>query len=122
MLALFLILATSLCFAWWKQQPFRTGRWRHHYWLAFAHLLVWAAALVLGTFFRNPLAAGGFHESRLGMSLVQGLWYGSLLSCAYWIWRMKGFRWYAVSLMALMELASAGTLFVAAMSITGDWI
>jgi hypothetical protein len=35
---------------------------------------------------------------------------------------MKGFRWYATSLMALMELPIIGALFVAGMSVTGDWL
>jgi len=48
--------------------------------------------------------------------------YGSLASCGFWIWRMKGFRWYATSLMALAELVTWGALFVAGMSITGDWL
>jgi len=35
---------------------------------------------------------------------------------------MKGFRWYAGSLMALMELPTFGALFVAGMSVAGHWL
>jgi hypothetical protein len=35
---------------------------------------------------------------------------------------MKGFRWFAGSLMALMEVPVLGALFVAGMSVTGDWL
>jgi hypothetical protein len=35
---------------------------------------------------------------------------------------MKGFRWYAASLMAMAQLITYGALFVAGMSISGDWL
>jgi hypothetical protein len=35
---------------------------------------------------------------------------------------MKGFRWYATSLMVLVEVLTWGALFVAGMSVSGDWI
>jgi hypothetical protein len=35
---------------------------------------------------------------------------------------MKGFRWYASSLMALIELPTFAALFVAGMSVAGDWL
>jgi hypothetical protein len=48
--------------------------------------------------------------------------YGSFASCVFWIWRMNGFRWFAASLMALMEVPVLGALFVAGMSVTGDFL
>jgi hypothetical protein len=47
---------------------------------------------------------------------------GSLASCGVWIWLMKGFRWWATSLMVLAELLTWGALVIAGMSITGDWL
>jgi len=35
---------------------------------------------------------------------------------------MKGFRWFAISLMALLELPVFSAVFVAGMSVTADWL
>jgi hypothetical protein len=35
---------------------------------------------------------------------------------------MKGFRWYASSLTGLIELPTFAAMFVAGMSVTGDWL
>ena len=35
---------------------------------------------------------------------------------------MKGFRWFAASLMALVEVITFAAIFVAGMSISGDWL
>jgi hypothetical protein len=35
---------------------------------------------------------------------------------------MKGFRWFAVSLMTIAEIITWGAIFIAGMSVTGDWL
>ena len=57
---------------------------------------------------RNSMA------KRIGLLLLR-------LVCL-WIWRMKGFRWYASSLTGLIELPTFAAMFVAGMSVTGDWL
>ncbi len=98
--------------------------WKPYHWLALTHLLFFAAAIVVGVLGQNPITNPTITHSadetaRLYLDVVT---YGSLASCGFWISRMKGFRWYATSLMALAELITWGALFVAGMSITGDWI
>jgi hypothetical protein len=48
--------------------------------------------------------------------------FASLILGGYWVWRMKGLRWFALSLVILQlwPLAAAG--FIAAMSLTGTWL
>jgi len=46
----------------------------------------------------------------------------SLALAAFWVYRMKGFRWFAVSVVTLLEMILAGAFFVAGMAITGDWL
>jgi hypothetical protein len=120
----FLLAAISLIGAAQKQRPFRTRLWKPHHWLAFTHLLFFAAAIVVGVLGENPVTNPTInHPADKTAKLYLGaLTYGSLASCGFWIWRMKGFRWYATSLMVLAELITWSALFVAGMSITGDWL
>lgn len=46
----------------------------------------------------------------------------SLLLAAYCIWRAKGLRWFAGSLMLLQFWVLLGASFIADMSVTGDWL
>jgi hypothetical protein len=120
----FALAAISFVWAGQKQRPFQTHRWKSHHWLALTHLLFFAAAIIVGVMGANSEANPAIlHE----YDRPAGLWLdavtlGSLALCVFWIWRMKGFRWYATSLMALAELITLGALFVAGMSISGDWL
>jgi len=40
----------------------------------------------------------------------------------FWVYRMKGFRWFAVSVVTVLEMILMGAFFVAGMAITGDWL
>lgn len=51
----------------------------------------------------------------VGIYLLQIIWTG------YITYKLKGFRWYSISFGILVALYSAGAIFVAGMSITGDW-
>jgi hypothetical protein len=80
--------------------------------------------IVVGVLGANPVTNPTIPHSadKTAKVYLDAVTYGSLASCEFWIWRMKGFRWYATSLMALVELITWGALFVAGMSITGDWL
>jgi hypothetical protein len=41
---------------------------------------------------------------------------------AFWLWRMKGLRRLSESLLILQELVLAAAGFIAAMSVSGDWL
>jgi len=88
------------------------------------HLLFFIAAIGVGIVWANPITNPTVaHTANPVASLfLKGVLYGSLLSCVFWIWRARGFRWYATSLLALAELPVLGALFVAGMSISGDWL
>ena len=118
------LAAVSFARAGWKQRPYRTHLWRPYHWFALTHLLFFAAAITVGVLREATLVGPpySYHADRPGTLCLDALMYGSFASCAFWIWRMKGFRWYATSLMALMELPIIGALVVAGMSVTGDWL
>jgi hypothetical protein len=47
--------------------------------------------------------------------------YASFASCFWWVWPMRGFRWFWVSLMLLVEVPVFGG-FISGMSIAADWL
>ena len=119
------VAIASLVWAWRRQQPSSSELWRPSHWLVFSHLLFFLTTVFIGTLY----AAEGSPYDGSGRTIHHGaeaalyvLSYGSLLSCAYWIWRLRGFRWFAASLMAVMECLFVGALFVVGMSVTGDWL
>lgn len=121
----FILAAISFVWAAIRQQPFRTRLWKPHYWLVVTHLLFFAFAIAVGVFCADPGASSTIPHPAAplaGRYYLDAVAYGSYASCGFWIWRMKGLRWFATSLMAMAELITFGALFVAGMSITGDWL
>jgi hypothetical protein len=120
----FLTAAISLLWAAIKQKPFTTGVWKPYHWLAACHFLFFVAAIAVGVFGENPVSNPTIPHPpiRSDEFYLDVVAYGSLVSCAFWIWRMKGFRWFATSLMAIAELITWGALFIAGMSVSGDWL
>jgi hypothetical protein len=124
-LALALVLsATSLVWAGIKQRPFKTRLWKPYHWLVICHLLFFAAAIAVGVLGANPNTNPTLphHPNPSAERWLDVVTYGSFASCVFWIWRMKGFRWYAASLMVLFEAITCGALFIAGMSVSGDWL
>ena len=122
----FLFTAAAISWVWsgQKQHPFRRGIWKPYHWLILSHLLFFLAAIGLGVIWANPITNPAVHHSAkpIASRLLDVVFYGSFSSCAFWIWRANGFRWYATSLMTFMELPILGAVFVAGMSISGDWL
>ena len=120
----FILAAVSFVLAGIKQRPFKTRLWKPHHWLVATHLLFFAAAIDVGVLSANPVVNPTIphHADPIGRHALDALTYGSMASCCFWVWHMKGFRWYATSLIAMAELITFGALFVAGMSVAGDWI
>lgn len=112
----------SLVWAWRRQEPIKKRLWRPVHSLVLSHLIFFAAIIFIGTLY----PAEGEPSARIihpgADKALEVLFYSSLVSCAFWIWRMKGFRWFAASLMAAIECPIVGALFIAGMSVTGDWL
>ena len=122
----FALPLATISFVWAgiKQQPFRRQLWKPYHWLVFGQLLFFVAAIAVGVLWANPITNPTIsHPSNPSARLcLDALTYGSLASCGFWIWSMKGFRWCATSLMILTELITWGALIVAGMAVTGDWL
>lgn len=118
----FPLAAISLVWAGFKQRPLQTHLWKPYHWLVLTHVLFFVAAIVVGVLWPNPNPTIAGDSNRFATMCLDAVAYGSLASCAFWVWSMKGFRWYATSLMVLAELITWGALFIAGMSVSGDWL
>jgi hypothetical protein len=114
----------SLTFAAIKQRPLERKLWKPHHWLVLTHLLFFPAVIAAGVMWANPVTnpTVPHHAIETGRRSLDLLWYASIASCAWWIWRMRGFRWFATSLMLFAEVPVFCGLFIAWMSVAGDWL
>lgn len=100
------LIAALIALAPMVRRPFQKRLWKPHYWLVLTHLLFFAGAIALGVLRPNPDPHREGDPAAL--RLLSALWWGSLASCAFWIWRMKGFRWWACALIAILQAPLAG--------------
>jgi hypothetical protein len=124
LLFVLILSAISLVWAGLKQRPFKTGRWKTNHWFVVSHLLFFVSAIAVAVFGVNPntnptIPHPPIPAAELCLDIVT---YGSIASCGFWIWRMKGFRWYAASLLLVAEVVVWGALSIAGMSVSGDWL
>jgi hypothetical protein len=98
--------------------------WRRSYWLVLTQLLFYPLAIVIGAAFQASIhpRTEPLQPNRLGEHLLDALTIASLVPAALWVYSMKGLRWLAVRLVILQETVIWGALFVAGMSVSGDWI
>jgi hypothetical protein len=115
---------TSLILAAAKQRPFKRELWKPRHWLVLTHLLFFPAVIAVGVVWANPVAnpTVPHHAIETGRRCLDALSYASLASCAWWVWQMRGFRWFATSLMLLAEVVVFTALFISGMSVAGDWL
>jgi hypothetical protein len=123
-LVMFVLALGSLSLAAIKQKPFKRGLWQPYHWLVLTHLLFFPAVIAVGVIWANPITnpAVPHHPIETGRRWLDSLMCASLASCVWWAWRMRGFRWFAVSLMLLAEVPVVCGLFISGMSVAGDWI
>jgi hypothetical protein len=114
-------IAISFVCAAMAQRPLKNRLWRPYHWMALSHLLFIYAGMMVGALYGYGDPKMRHPVNQFGILSLQSLLYGSLISCAFWTWRMKGFRWFAGSLMGVLELPVLGSLFIAGMSVAGVW-
>jgi hypothetical protein len=106
-----------------RQQPFKRQLWRTSHWLIFTQLLFFPAVVAVGVLFPAVSSVRpDLKENIMGHRLLDGLFYLSLSTSAFWVWRMRGLRWLAASLLLLQQVILTGAGFVAGMSVSGDWL
>jgi hypothetical protein len=114
---------TSLIFSLFRS-PELKRRWRASYWLIFTQLAFYPLAIAVGVLY-PAVSTSPFDRYRSnshGEHILDALTLLSLGMASFWVYRMKGLRWLACSLVALQEVAIWGALFIAGMSVSGDWV
>lgn len=119
------LLIVGMVASFFAQNPAKSGRWKLHYWLILSQLLFYPAVIAIGVIYAasprrpidplpriNPVAEGAL-DAITCVSLALGV---------FWVWRLKGVRWIAFFFVALQLLFLYGALFLAGMSVSGDWI
>ena len=120
-LAIFVLALLSLALACWKQRPFQSGLWKRSYWFVLTQLLYFPVVISLGVLY--PASGPSFYHAESTASRACGLlgWL-SLVTAAFWVYRMKGFRWFGFSVVAVLQVILMGAFFVAGMAVSGDWL
>jgi len=105
------------------QGPGLRVNWRRSYSLVFTQLifypLVIATAVVLRANLSLPIHP---EQHRFEQHVLDCLAIASVLTGCFWVYRLRGLRWLAVSLVLVQEVVMFGGLVIAGMAVTGDWI
>jgi hypothetical protein len=121
-LALLIICVVSLAIACVRQRPLRREVWRWSYWLVLTQLLFFPATIAVGVAFPASSSWPRPQANAVGGRWLDILFYVSVATGCFWIYRMKGLRWFAASLVGVQELIVFCAGFIAGMSVSGDWL
>jgi hypothetical protein len=106
-----------------RQRPLSKPTWQQTYFIVVLQFLFFPATLVVAVLGRVDWQQPHFPgPNKWGLRAEDAFALGSLIVSIYWVWRMKGLRWFAVSLAMLQLWLLAAANFVAAMSLTGTWL
>jgi hypothetical protein len=117
------VLVLSLIASAIRQRPFNKPIWKQTYTIVILQFLFFPAVLTVAVLGRIDWQQPHFPGPNYWGLRAEDLFdLGSLILGVYWVWRMKGLRWFALSLtiLQLWLLAAAG--FIAAMSLSGTWL
>jgi hypothetical protein len=113
--------AVSLVFAYWKQSPFQSPAWKNYYWLVVTQIGFFPC--IISTAVIYPASGRSYpHVPSRGDTLLNIFFGVSLALAAFWILRMKSFRWLAASAVVMVQAILMGAFFIAGMAVSGDWI
>ena len=121
LLVLVSLSSVSTALAFRRQRPFQSPLWKKSHWFVLTQLLFFPVLISIGVLF--PGSGPSFYHAVSTATRVHGLlgWL-SLALAAFWVYRMKGFRWFAVSVVMLLEVILMGAFVVTGMAVTGDWL
>jgi hypothetical protein len=106
-----------------RQRPFLKPIWKKTYYIVVLQFLLFPATLAVAVLGRVDWQHVPFPgPNKWGLRAEDVLALGSLIASGYWVWSMKGLRWFAFSLAMLQLWLLAAANFIAGMSLTGTWL
>lgn len=118
-----LLLGLSFIASVMRQRPFSKPIRKRTYWIVVLQFLFFPATLAVAVLGRVDWEQPHFPgPNKWGLRAEDVFAVVSLIVSIYWVWRMKGLRWFAVSLAMLQLWLLAAASFIAAMSLTGTWL
>ena len=121
LLILLVAACLSLALALWKQRPFQNPLWKSSHWFVLTQLLFFPVVISLGVLY--PASSPSFyHASSTAARASELLGWLSLALAALWVYRMKGIRWFAFSVVLMLQIILMGAFFVSGMAVSGDWL
>ncbi|MGA2812411.1 MAG: hypothetical protein ABSG16_13495 [Candidatus Acidiferrum sp.] len=120
-LAILIFACLTIGLAFWKQHPFQNPLWKRSHWFVLTQLLFFPVVISLGVLY--PASGPSFYHAQSVASRACGLlsWLSVALA-GFWVYKMKGFRWFALSVVAVLEITLIGAFFISGMAISGDWL
>jgi hypothetical protein len=115
------VATVSLVFSCIKQIPFQSPQWKRSHWLVLTQLLFFPIVISIGVLYPAASVNRGAAVSTAN-KVSQVLGWLSLVLAVYWIYRMKGLRWFAASLVLLIQVILMGAFFISGMAVSGDWL
>ena len=100
------------------QKPFGRDVWKRKYYIAIVQLVCYPATLLVAA----CGAVDGPEPNAWGFRATYALAIISFGVGIYWVWLMKGIRWFAVSVVILQLWLLAAANFIAGMALTGRWL
>ena len=121
LLLLLIAACLSLVLAFWKQRPFQSPLWKRSHWFVLTQLLFFPVVIAIGVL--CPASSPSSYHGSSTAAWASGLlgWL-SLALAAFWVYRMKGIRWFAFSVVAMLQIILMGAFFVSGMAVSGDWL
>jgi hypothetical protein len=118
-----LLLGLSLIASVIRQRPFSKLTWKQTYSIVVLQFSFFPAALAVAVVGRVDWQQPHFPGPNYwGLRAEDAFALGSLVVGGYWVWRMKGLRWFALSLAMSQLWLLAAANFIAGMSLTGTWL
>jgi hypothetical protein len=106
-----------------RQRPFFKPIWKKTYYIVVLQFLLFPATLAVAVLGRVDWQQVPFPgPNRWGLRSEDFFALGSLIVSGYWVWCMKGLRWFALSLAMLQLWLLAAANFIAGMSLSGKWL
>jgi hypothetical protein len=106
-----------------RKWPFRQDRWKNEYWLVFASLIFVPITISIGVLAGiDPGKVPRPKSSTLAFWTSNILFFASIALGIYWVWRMKGMRWFTLAVVLLQLWMLMGAEFISGMALSGDWL